>query len=399
MKKFGIISPQEWGLSVCDVKEEHVLPSLGISTTEINRRIHSNLFEWLPRQFDSENNAFCGYYRAPDGYREPPQTANLIVAWELMAAYDRFGDGTLLELARQALEFYYQRFVVSHPMSTVRGGALDGVARNEIWTKFSAEFVIGALGYYKRSKVNEWLERGEQSGRYLLQAARHSFSTKYRLDTDNWVGREFGWDSWGRAIEACLELEAVTGNDAWYDLALRWGKHALEIQDKNGCFYLINREYYNTDLAADELRGLLFLYERSGNVRFLKAGLRFADWHLEHQRADGAWPMTIDADGNLVVPTVGPGDVPNIAIALLCAHRLTGRASYLNAALQAFCYSISKQVLPGSSQPYADDLNIQWGFWSWDPIYDFTMSGDQATHHVRGMMFLLDYLAEMHFKT
>jgi hypothetical protein len=49
------------------------------------------------------------------------------------------------------------------------------------------------------------------------------------------------------------------------------------------------------------------------------------------------------------------------------------------------------QVLPGSAQRYADDPNVQWGFWSWDPPYDFTLSADQSTHHVRGMMFVLDY--------
>ena len=102
--------------------------------------------------------------------------------------------------------------------------------------------------------------------------------------------------------------------------------------------------------------------------------------------------MTLDRDGNVVVPTVGPGNVPNIAVALLRLHHVTDEARYLDAALLAFRYSLSMQVLPGSDQPYADDPNVQWGFWSWDPYYDYTLSGDQSTHHVRGAMFLLDYL-------
>jgi len=396
VKKYGIISPQDWNLAANLVDQSRKVKSLtGFTIDEIDHRIKSNLYQWLPRQFDPENHAFFGFYRATDGYREPPQTVNLIITWELMAAYDRYGDQKFLDLAHQALGFYYQKFIVNHPMSTVRGGARDGVAASEIWTKFSAEFVIGSLGYYERSKSEEWLEHAEQSGRYLLQAARHGFAPKYRLDTDRWVGTAFGWDSWGRVIEACLQLEEVTGNEEWSKLALRWGEHALVIQRENGCFYLINQEYYNTDLAADEIRGLLFLYERFGEQRFLDAGLRFADWHLSHQLINGAWSMTSDNDGNLVVPTIGPGDIPNIAIALLRAHQITGKESYLEAALKAFKYSFSKQVLPASDQLFPNDPNILWGFWSWDPQYDYTVSGDQATHHIRGMMFLLDYLCSL----
>jgi len=354
--------------------------------------MRNNLYEWLPRQLDSEAGAFYGFYRATDGYREPPQTVNLIISWQLMAAYDRFADKQFLEWAEGALDFYYRRFVVSHPMSVVAGGARDGVATREVWTKFSAEFVIGALGLYRRTGQKKWLERAEQSGRYLLQAARHGFAPKYCLDTGRWGEVNFGWDSWGRAVEACLELTAVTGQGVWQDLALRWGEHGLAVQAEDGCFYLIDQEYYNTDLAADELRGLIFLYELVQDARFLQAARRFADWHLTHQRPDGAWTMTLDREGNVVVPTVGPGDVPNIAIALLRLHHVTMEARYLEAARRAFKYSLAMQVSPGSDQPYSDDPRVQWGFWSWDPYYDYTVSGDQSTHHIRGMMFAADYL-------
>ena len=394
--KIGIISPQDWGLPVASTASEVPIPGLGASPAELDRRMRGNLYQWLPRQLDPDASAFYGFYRAPDGYREPPQTANLIVSWQLMAAYDRFADGQFLEQAQRALDFYYRRFVVSHPMSVVAGGARDGVATQEIWTKFSAEFAIGAVGLYRRTGQGAWLERAEQSGRYLLQAARHGFAPKYRLNTGRWGDLTFGWDSWGRAVEACLDLAAATDDASWQSLALRWGEHGLAVQAEDGCFYLIDQEYYNTDLAADELRAMVFLYELTQDECFLQAALRFADWHLAHQRPDGAWAMTLDRDGNVVVPTVGPGDVPNIAIALLRVHHLTGEARYLDAALLAFRYSLSKQVLPGSDEPYADDPNVQWSFWSWDPYYDYSVSGDQSTHHVRGMMFALDYLGRLH---
>ncbi len=362
-------------------------------------RISGNLDHWLPRYLDADSGAFFGFYRAPDGFREPPQTANLIGSWLLMAAYDRFAEKSYLDRATTALDFYYRQFVVSHPMSIVGGGAREGGEAGEVWTKFSAEFAIGALGLHKRTGDKVWLARAEQSGRYLLQAARHGYAPGYNLVQRRWTDVAAGWDSWGRAVEACLLLAGTTGDSAWRDLAVRWGEHGLEMQAVDGCFYLISGEYYNTDLAADELRGLTFLHEVTGEPRYLTAARRFADWHLANQRDDGAWAMTIDRDGNVVVPTVGPGDMPNIAVALLRLYHVTEVHTYLDAALRAFAYSQGTQVLPGSEEPYAEDPAICWGFWSWDPYYDYTQSPDQATHHIRGMMFVLDYLHGSHRST
>ena len=137
------------------------------------------------------------------------------------------------------------------------------------------------------------------------------------------------------------------------------------------------------------------LYEQTGKSDYWHAAERFAAWLMAQQRADGAWPMTIDADGNIVVSIVGPGDIPNIGIALLLMHRKGKDERYLDAAARAFRYSLKMQILPGSTEQYADDPNVQWGFWSWDPYYDFTLSGDQATHHARGMMFALDYFSQL----
>lgn len=392
--KIGVISPQDWGLPVYQASEHAVFPA-GISPAELERRIRLNLFDWLPRQWDPGAGAFYGFYRAEDGFREPPQTVNLIASWQLMAAYDRFGDESLLTRAAQALDFYRQHFTVSHPMSVVAGGARDGAAPSEVWTKFTAEYVIGALGLAGRHVGEGWLEQAEAGGRFLIQAARHGFAPRYRLDSGRWDSCEFGWDSWGRVVEACLLLSQATGDTRWLELAQRWGEHGLGIQDSNGSFYLIDGEYYNTDLAADEMRGLAFLFELTGDHRYLQAAERFADWHRAQQRANGSWPLTIDREGNVVVPTVGPGDMPNLAIALLRIHHLTRREDLLMTAIRAIEYSLSMQILPEQGDPYASDAAILGGFWSWDPVYDYSVSADQATHHVRGMMFLLDYLGSL----
>jgi hypothetical protein len=80
-------------------------------------------------------------------------------------------------------------------------------------------------------------------------------------------------------------------------------------------------------------------------------------------------------------------------MALLRLHSVTGEGAYREAAIRAIRYSLSVQAIPGSQHPYLNDPRVRWGFWSWDPYYDHSLSADQSTHHVRGMMFLLDYLA------
>jgi hypothetical protein len=155
---------------------------------------------------------------------------------------------------------------------------------------------------------------------------------------------------------------------------------------------LIDGEYYNTDLAPDELRALTILYEITGRDEFLQAAQRFANWHQDYQLPNGAWPLTIDIDGNVPMPTIGPGDIPNIGIALLRLFHVTGETAYRDTAYRAFRYSLSVQVLPNDGSTYSDKPQVQWGFWSWDPRYDYTQSADQSTHHARGMWFLIDYL-------
>jgi hypothetical protein len=42
---------------------------------------------------------------------------------------------------------------------------------------------------------------------------------------------------------------------------------------------------------------------------------------LARQFTDGSWPLTLNRGGHVVVPRVGLGDMPRIAIAMLCAGR------------------------------------------------------------------------------
>ncbi|NGP45147.1 hypothetical protein G4V62_09330 [Bacillaceae bacterium SIJ1] len=89
-------------------------------------------------------------------------------------------------------------------------------------------------------------------------------------------------------VTAYLELYGMTGDKNYLEHTIAWGEHGLTLQEEDGNFYLIDGQFWNSDLVAPELRGLLFLYEVTKDEKFLVGAKRFADWLVDHQRADGA---------------------------------------------------------------------------------------------------------------
>lgn len=391
--RFGIVSPSEWGLEPADQSKLKAWLSVGVDAEDWEERARQATYHWLMRNWVEEAGAFAGHYHAPSHTHEPPQLTNLLAPWQLMAAYDRYGDDELLHKAKRAADWLNDNLVETHPMSMVVGGVRDAWRPEEVWTKFTAEFVMENLALCDRLGDAEYMRRALQSIRFLTQAELHDHACEYDHRSQMWMQR--GWQSFGRTIEAFLELYEATEDNRWLGRALAWGEYGLTLQAPDDCFYLINGEYYNTDVAADELRALTFLYEQTKLPQFLRAAKSFADWHIRSQRPDGAWLLTIDRWSRPVSEYVGPGDVPNLAISFLSLHRCTGDPQYIQAALKGMHYVLERQVIPGSSEPYSDDENVMWGIWSWDPYYDYSMSGDQVTHFARGIWFVLDYLASL----
>src|SRR5512138_3427248 len=95
----GVISPQDWGLPPDQPPATLELSGQSIPAAGLERRLHEVIYTWLPRQFSAQAGAYYGFYRPSDGYREPPQTVNLIASWLLMAAFDRYQDPALLAQA------------------------------------------------------------------------------------------------------------------------------------------------------------------------------------------------------------------------------------------------------------------------------------------------------------
>ena len=386
------ISPNSWGLKPAPQYSDEQLQveiPLGIDIPTVEDRCRNNCYEWLPRMYNQEQGAFYGYYDPRFEDFADPQTANLIAPWQLMAAYDRYDDEDMLNWAISSANWLHENMVDSHPMSLVLGGIQDNIKEHQVWTKYAGDYVVTYLALFQRTGDEEHLNRALQSGKFLLQALRHDFAPLYDRWNEVWLHR--GWQSFGRTIGALLGLWGVTETPSWLEWAVEWGDYALDLQAENGCFHLINQQYYSSDIAADEIRSLMLLSEHTDDERFVRAAMDFADWHLRHQRDDGAWYVAMDRYDVPVSEYVGPGDVPNIGIALLRLHDFTGEIKYLNSTARAMRYAISKQVLPDEDHPYGDDPHLEWGFWSWDPHYDHTVSPDQSTHHVRGLWFFIDY--------
>ena len=393
------ISPSNWELAPTIGKEDHVGVErlLGADKDEIEQRCRNNTYEWLMRQFDEGIGAFHGYYDPGEKDFSEPQTANLIAPWQLLAAFERYGDEQLLEMARRSIDWLDANMVDSHPMSLVLGGVQDNIKPEQLWTKFTADYVVTNVGVYEQTRDEIYLHRALQSGKFLLQAQRHEFAPMYNRWRERWSPQ--GWQSFGRVINAMLAVWQASGDEQWLDWAMDWAEYGVTLHSPDDCFYLVHDQYYNSDVAADEIRALVTLSRICQRPKFLQVALRFADWHLAHQRENGSWWLAIDRHGIQVSEYVGPGDPPNIAIALLLVHRTTDSIEYLRSAAKALRHCLSLQAIPGDDYPYNDDPNTRWGFWSWDPPYDYTMSPDRSTHHVRALWFFLDYCLSLPAET
>jgi hypothetical protein len=391
---FMTVSPEDWQLRCSRQEEESILlVGLGLPRQELEGRAYRNTNEWLINQFCHEVGAFYGYYDTRSRQFNPPQTANLIAPFQLVAAYDRYQETRFLDMARRCGDWLEYNMVEGHPMSLVLGGVRDNIRPGQLWTKYTADYVILNLALYRRLHEEEFLARAIRSSKFLVQSQNHQFAPKFDHEIENWVHR--GWQSFGRVIVAMIALNDVTHDEDWLDRATLWADYGIRLQGADGCFYLIYDTYYSSDIAADEIRALTRIWWRTNRRKYLDAAVAFGDWHVQHQLPNGAWPLSVDRWGVTVGEYIGPGDVPNIAISMLMLHRATGDAKYLTSAVRAMRYSLSQQLVPAEGEPFSDDPNARWGFWSWDPRYDYTMSSDQSTHHVRGYWFLLDYFTSL----
>lgn len=395
MSFYTTVSPNDWGINCLSSKgKEKVKKYIGISYDELETRWKNATYKFLVNNYDEKLGSIKGHYNPITKESEDPNLTNLIAPLQFLAMYDKYNDKDVLLRAKSAADFIYKNMTIWWPMHMWQGGVKDtGEMGGQVWVKYTAEALILFIAIYNRTGYEEYLRRAKQNATFLKQAQRHDFKFTFDLDEQQW--KDNGWKTFGRVIEAYLALHEVTKEEKYLERAIAWGNYGIHLQAPNGCFYLIDDYFYNTDIAANEMRGLIYLYEVTNEKVFIDSAKRYADWHLEHQRDDGGWLLALDKDDEIVANVVGPGDSANIGISMVRLYDVTGEKRYLDSAIKAVHYSIKMQAAPGGAyERFLDDPKVKWGFWSWEPTLDWTLCGDQSVHHVRGMMFLADYIAK-----
>lgn len=392
---YETIFPAGWGISRPKGESTAVKRLLGYTVEELETRAKNCVYCFLETLYDPKEKGLRHYYRADTKYYAELDSGNFLMAINYLTIYDLTGDRLMLERAEDCFRWGYDHATETHPMFTWQGGVRDGFRTNELYVKYTGDAFLTCVALYKRTQKDEYLFYVKQFHNFFKQARKAGFCYKYDTLTYQWTATGFVWRSFGFPVVAYIELYEATNEKRYLEEAILWGDHGLTLQAENGCFYLLDGAFWNSDLTAPEIRGLVFLSELTGNDKYLEAAKRYADWLLIHQGEDGSWPIGIDDDDEVCAPNIGPGDMPNIGMSLLRLHMHTGEEKYFAAALKATHYSLSLQALEGGKYPlYLDDPSVKWGFWSWDPLHDITLSGDQTVHHIRGMLFMAYYIAQ-----
>lgn len=391
---YEMINPLEWGYKAPSKEGSlRIKEILGENYESIKNRIENCVYSFLNKLYDNEEKALRHYYRADNKYISELDSGNFLMAINYLVIYDMNGDKEMLEKAENCFQWAYDNVTETHPMFTWQGGVRDGFKRNELYVKYTGDAFLTCNALYKRTKNEKYLFYIKQFHNFFKQAKKAGFMYKYDTNTYKWSQTGFVWRSFGFPVNSYLELFEITKDEKYLNEAIEWGNHGVSLQDQDGGFYLIDGDFWNSDLTAPEIRSLVYLYEITKDEKYLKSAERYADWLLKHQREDGAWVIGIDNDGEECAPNVGPGDTPNIGVSLLRLDQHTTHNRYFDAAVKAMKYSLSMQAMENGKYPlYLNDEHAKWGFWSWEPLMDYSLSGDQSVHHIRGLLFMSYYI-------
>ncbi|RLE07342.1 hypothetical protein DRJ00_08310 [Candidatus Aerophobetes bacterium] len=395
---YETITPEDWGIQKPNEEgKKKVFKYLGISYEELEKRWKNAVYKFAASHFDNKVGACHHFYLAKAKCFNGFDSGNFLIGINFLIMYDRYKDKEMLDKTEKCFWYAYENCTDIHPMHTWQGGVRCGEKPWELYVKYTGDAVLAATALYRRTKNDRYLFCLKQFHNFLKQARQQGFKFKFNTNTYKWTDTGYCWRSFGFPLVGYIKMYAITSEEKYLENARAWADYGLSLQADNGCFYLLDNMFWNSDLTAPELRGLVFLYEITKEEKYLNSAIKFANWLIKHQRDDGAWPTGIDREDEVCAPHVAPGDPANIGVSLIRLHKVTGEKKYLNSAMQTVKYSIKMQAAEGGAYPHClDDPRVHWGFWSWDPPYDkWDLSGDQSVHHIRGMMFVADYLANL----
>lgn len=389
---YTMVSSRDWGLTFDPAGAGRVRDALGIDYPILVDRVRNAVYSFVVGCYDEDIGAIRHYYEAPKKRYDEFDSGNFLILLNFLTMFDRYNDVAMLERAERSYDWAYRNCVESQPMLSWQGGVRDGFNRAELYVKYTADAMNSALALHARRPNERYIHDIQQYHNFLKRAREAGFCFTYHRDLHVWKRQGFTWCGFGGPVIAYLQAWHSLGDQRLKTEALRWGEHGLTQQSENGAFYLLDGEFWNSDLTPLELRALVHLFEVTGDDRYLAAANRFASWLSDHQNTDGSWPIGIDRDDEVCAPNIGPGDMPHIALSLIRLDHASPDSRVRETAISAIRYALAQQVIePG--QPYYDDPQARWGFWSWDPRYDFSLSGDQVVHHTRGIVACADYLS------
>jgi hypothetical protein len=181
---------------------------------------------------------------------------------------------------------------------------------------------------------------------------------------------------------AFLRAYDVLGDDRYLRVAEHCGQMLVRTQDKNGAWcqgYIImpDREYpvspgqgsIEEGTQTDPLRVLFWLWRLTGRPEYRDAAARSAQFVLQGQKPDGAWPLVVNSHnmkpggGYTGYSTLNDGTTLWGMKALLMGWHLTQEPRYLDALRKAGQWLISSQLSGracGWAEQYSDDGKPAW---------------------------------------
>lgn len=176
---------------------------------------------------------------------------------------------------------------------------------------------------------------------WLLKAQHHSkdggYSRLYSLYSD--------WDesyieTTGYIISTLLDVAVYLNDPRYDDSALRAGRWLLSMQQPNGAFTDIDMRRPQAFDTGQVITGLICLYQRTRDERYLSAARRAGNWLVQVQDGDGSWTTF----GYLKRPHAY---YSKVSAALLDLWRVTGISEYADSAHKNLDWTLAQQQKNG----------------------------------------------------
>lgn len=190
------------------------------------------------------------------------------------------------------------------------------------------------------TRVNENKDHLQLAGRWLLYSQTINNDGGYAHSYSLYNGWEKSYpETTGYIIPTMLSLGKYLNDDRYTASALKAGKWLLEIQQPDGSYYDLSGQKQIFD-TGQILEGLIALYKRTGDEKFLDAAIKAGNFLGENQDTDGKWT------------TFSYNNHPHayysrVSANLLKLFEVTGESTYKSAAETNLHWTVKQQTENG----------------------------------------------------